>query len=123
VIVATAHDAACLFGPRLADSGRETLAVAYLQDEQRLAELIFVRGSPETVELPLRRIFADALRLNAVALILAHNHPSGAPEPSAEDVEATQILGSIADRLGIRLLDHLIFAGARTCSLRGLGLL
>lgn len=99
------------------------LAIAYLQDGQRLAEFILVAGSPETVELPLRRIFADALRLDAVGLILAHNHPSGDPQPSREDVEATRILAATGDRLGIRLIDHLIFAGARTCSLRGLGLL
>ena len=98
------------------------LAVAYLQDGQRLAEVILVSGAAETVGLPLRRIFADALRLDAVALILAHNHPSGDPQPSREDIEATRILAATGDRLGIRLIDHLIFAGERSCSLRGLGL-
>lgn len=122
VIVATARDAARLLGPRLAGKSREMLAVAYLQHEQRLAEFILVPGAPETVELPLRRIFADALRLDATALILAHNHPSGDPQPSREDIEATRILASTGDRLGVRLVDHLIFAGARTCSLRALGL-
>jgi DNA repair protein RadC len=123
VILATAHDAERLFGPRFAESSRERLAVAYLQDGQRLAEFILVAGSPETVELPLRRIFADALRLDALGLILAHNHPSGDPQPSREDIEATRILAATADRLGIRLVDHLIFAGARIGSMRGLGLL
>ncbi len=123
MIVATAQDAARLFGPRLAEADGETVAVAYLLDGQRFAALMIVAGSPETIDLPMRRIFAEALRLDAAALILAHNHPSGDPRPSREDIEATRILASIGDRLGIRLLDHLIFAGARTGSLRGLGLL
>jgi DNA repair protein RadC len=56
-----------------------------------------------------REVFADALTDRAAALIVAHNHPSGNVEPSAEDREVTARLKSAGDMLGVRLLDHVIF--------------
>ena len=124
MIVATAQDAARLFGPCFAACDGERLAVAYLGEGQELIELGTIgRGAPDMVDLPMRLIFADALRLDAIGLMIAHNHPSGDPQPSRADVEATRALATIAAGLGIRLHDHLIFAGAETSSLRRLGLL
>ena len=125
MIIATAQDAALLFGPAFADAAEgETLAVAYLDDERRLLELVVLPAEAASeVELPMRQILSDGLRLGATGIIVAHNHPSGDPQPSREDIEATRELAETAARLGVRLLDHLIFAGGETCSLREMGLL
>ena len=100
------------------------IAVAHLDAGRRLIELVVVEPTAAgEAELPLRRILEDALRLGSAGILLAHNHPSGDAQPSWDDVESTRELAATADRLGIRLHDHLIFAGEETCSLRALGLL
>lgn len=73
--------------------------------------------------LPLRAIIAAALELGSRGLIVAHNHPDGDPRPSDADLEATRRLAETAGTLGIRLHDHLIFAGGQCRSFRQLGLL
>lgn len=125
MIIANAQDAAELFGPCFADAaGGETLAVAHLDAGRRLIDLVVIEaGSESHVDLPVRRIVEDALRLGAAGLIVGHNHPSGDAQPSWDDVEATRELAETAARLGIRLHDHLIFAGEDISSLRSLGLL
>jgi DNA repair protein RadC len=124
VIVATARDAASLFAPCFAAADGEAIAVAHLDAGRRLIELVVVEPTAAgEAELPLRRILEDALRLGSAGLLLAHNHPSGEAQPSWDDIESTRELAGTAARLGIRLHDHLIFAGGETCSLRALGLL
>jgi DNA repair protein RadC len=126
VIVATARDAAELFGPTFAEAGGEgeTLAVAHLDEERRLIEIVVIPpAAAYHVDLPVRRVIEDALRLGASGIVIAHNHPSGDAQPSWDDVESTRELADTAARLGIRLHDHLIFAGGELCSLRALGLL
>jgi DNA repair protein RadC len=126
VIVATAQDAAALFRPCFAEASGEveTLAVAYLDEARRLIELLVLPPEgPSHIDLPVRRIVEDALRLGARGLVVAHNHPSGDAQPSWDDVEATRELAETAARLGIRLHDHLIFAGEETASLRAMGLI
>jgi DNA repair protein RadC len=68
-------------------------------------------------------LLRDAIRVNATAVILAHNHPSSDPTPSPEDVQVTRSLRQAAGLLGIDLLDHLIICPGRWVSLkeRGLG--
>lgn len=122
MIVATAQDAAALFAPCFAASATETLAVAHLDAEGRLIELI-VADAFDHAAFRTRIILEDALRLGAERLVVAHNHPGGDAQPSEEDLEATRELADTASRLGIRLLDHLIFAGEETSSLREQGLL
>jgi DNA repair protein RadC len=55
-----------------------------------------------------REVFKPAILANAAAIILGHNHPSGEPTPSREDVELTKRLKEGAELLGIRLLDHIV---------------
>jgi DNA repair protein RadC len=127
VIVATARDAAELFRSCFAegDAETETLAAAYLDEGRRLIEVavVPVEAGAAHVELPVRRILEDALRLGAKGILIAHNHPSGDAQPSREDIESTRELAETAARLGMRLHDHLIFAGEETASLRSMGLL
>ncbi len=72
------------------------------------------------VVLP-REIYGPAVRLGAGAVIVAHNHPSGDPEPSAQDITLTERLASAGELLGIPLLDHLVCGEKSFVSLRARG--
>ena len=122
--VATARAAADLLAPRFAGAKGEKLAVLHLdEDRSVLAIDDFDAAGPDLVALPLREIFRRALTLDARGLVIAHNHPSGDPRPSAVDEQATRRLAATAEALGIRLHDHLIFADEECTSFRALGLL
>jgi DNA repair protein RadC len=124
MIIVTARDAADLFEPFFAKAPQEKVVVAYLGEGQRvLATGQYPGGGKDEVGLPVRAIIGEALRLDAEAILLAHNHPSGDPQPSKADIAATRELAATAASLGIRLYDHLIFAKGECRSLRGLGLL
>ena len=66
------------------------------------------RGTLTTSLVHPREVFGSALRMSAAAVIVAHNHPSGDPEPSVEDIEVTRRLRDAGKLLGVPLLDHLI---------------
>ncbi|HEX8442238.1 MAG TPA: JAB domain-containing protein [Allosphingosinicella sp.] len=122
--IGTARDAANLLAPTFAGAARERLAVLYLGSDGTVLCVSETRlGGEVSIDLPLRAIIAEALRLNATGLILAHNHPSGDPMPSAADQAATGTLIRVAGELGIQIHDHLIFAGGECRSFRALGLL
>lgn len=124
MIVGTARDAADLLEPLFAEARGEKLAILLLDAERRLIALDqHPLGSEQSIVLPMRQIIESALRSGAAGLILAHNHPSGDPQPSASDVEATRRLFETAAALGIRLHDHLIFADGTCRSFRELGLI
>jgi DNA repair protein RadC len=123
-IIDSIEAAAALFGPALAAARDEQLHVAHLDASNRLLA-VSTRAGPEErrVELAIRSIIADALRLDSAAIIVAHNHPSGDTKPTAADREATRTLLQVTRPLGIVLRDHLIFAGERILSFREEGLL
>jgi DNA repair protein RadC len=81
------------------------------------------RGSLNAVDMRISEIFRDAVRSNAAAIIVAHNHPSGDPTPSAEDISATRALTQAGKLLSIELLDHIIIVhnGYTSLKERGLG--
>jgi len=70
-----------------------------------------------------REVFQFALKDNAAAIIVAHNHPSGNTDPSSEDLDITQRLAKAGELMGIPILDHLIFAKKSYSSLVSLGLM
>ena len=67
-------------------------------------------------------IFKPAIRRNAAAVIVTHNHPSGDPTPSPEDVALTRAIVQAGKLLDIDVLDHLVIAGGRYVSLKEKGL-
>lgn len=81
------------------------------------------RGTVDHVPVYPREVVKRALELNATALILVHNHPSGDPTPSGADIEMTEQIQQAADTLGIILHDHLIIGKSRELSFRSEGLL
>ena len=124
MIVGTAREAADLLEPLFAEAASEKLAVLFLDARRRvIGKEEWPIGSAEAVDLPVRDIADAALRLGCEGLIVAHNHPSGDAQPSRADIEATRRLADTAAHLGIRLHDHLIFAGGNCSSFRQLGLL
>jgi DNA repair protein RadC len=122
-VIRTAADAAAIAEPLLAGAEGEKIVVLHLSRERRVIAVADYAGEAAHVELPMRRIVEEALRLGSEGLVVAHNHPSGDPEPSEADLMATRELAATARSLGIALHDHLIFAGGEWRSLRQMGLL
>jgi DNA repair protein RadC len=81
------------------------------------------RGTVDHVPVYPREVVKRALELNASALILVHNHPSGDPTPSKADIEMTKEVRDAGKRLGIALHDHVIIAKGGHTSFKTLGLL
>ena len=93
----------------LQDKEHEVFAVLFLDNQHRLLVLEeLFRGSVNTASVYPRELVKRALALNAAALILAHNHPSGHPEPSDADRLLTKNLIQALALIDVRVLDHLI---------------
>ena len=76
------------------------------------------RGSVHTAVVRIGELFRDALRQNAPAIILVHNHPSGDPTPSAEDIAMTKQAIEAGELLDVDVLDHVILAQGRFESMK-----
>ena len=81
------------------------------------------RGTIDGTSVYPREVVKEALAINAAAVILAHNHPSGVAEPSQADERITRRLKSALDLVDIRLLDHLIIGDGKATSLASRGLI
>ena len=80
-------------------------------------------GSLDTSIVHPREVFKAAMLNNASGIICLHNHPSGDPEPSREDIEVTRRLVNAGSILGIRVLDHIIIGDGRYISLKEQGMM
>ncbi|MFZ8940540.1 MAG: RadC family protein [Gemmobacter sp.] len=108
----------------LAHRETEEFRVLYLDRKNVLiADEAQARGTVDHVPVYPREVVKRALEINASALILVHNHPSGDPTPSAADIEMTLRIRDAAEVLGIVLHDHLIIGKAREVSLKAGGYL
>jgi DNA repair protein RadC len=117
-------DAAALVLPEMSALEQEHLRVILLDTRNRVLEIAGVyQGSLNSAQVRIGEIFRPAIRRNAAALIVTHNHPSGDPTPSPDDVTVTRAIVQAGKLLDIQALDHLIVAGGRFISLkeRGLG--
>ena len=103
---------------------REHVRVLFLDTKHQLIRDETVSsGTVTSADLHPREIMRRALELGATSLILAHNHPSGSPEPSRADIKITQAVIEAGQTLQISVLDHLIVARHGYSSMRGLGLM
>ena len=108
----------------LRDRKREMFLVVLLDARHRiLREEIVSEGSLTSSIVHPREVFLPAVRESAGAVVLVHNHPSGDPQPSEEDIAVTRRLVSAAELLGIRVLDHVIVGDGRYASFREQGLM
>ena len=123
--IRVASEAAPLLAQYIGETDREVFAVALLTVRHRVLGLHTVSVGCLTSSLVHpREVFKPAILAGCAALLLTHNHPSGAPEPSAEDIALTRRLASGGQLLGIEVLDHLILGEAgRFVSLRERGIL
>jgi DNA repair protein RadC len=102
----------------------EVFTVIFLDAQHRLIALKeMFRGTVTQTSVYPREVVKESLALNAAAVILAHNHPSGAAEPSRADEFLTQTLKSALALVDVRVLDHLVVAGADVTSFAERGLL
>jgi DNA repair protein RadC len=102
----------------------EQLRVLYLNTRNCLLfDETVVEGSINIAPIYPREIVRRSLEVGATALILAHNHPSGDPRPSSEDIRVTRLVAAAAEALDIRLHDHVIVARSGWTSLRAAGYL
>ncbi len=101
----------------------ETVRLLFLDAKNALiADEVQQSGTVDHTPLYPREVMKRALELGASALILVHNHPSGDPTPSRDDIELTKTLAQIGASLGVTLHDHLIVADDNHVSLKALGL-
>lgn len=108
----------------MAHRGTEQFRVLFLDRKNRLiADEAMGSGTVDHVPVYPREVLKRALEVNASALILVHNHPSGDPEPSQADIAMTGQIGTAAQALGITIHDHLIIGRQGETSFRALGLL
>lgn len=116
--------AAAVLRPHLVDKQKEHFVALLLDNRHRLIRMSPIAvGSLSATLVHPREVFKDAIAASAAAMIVAHNHPSGDPDPSEHDVQLTQRLAQAGALLGIELLDHLILGTNGTVSLRSLGLI
>ena len=109
---------------RLGSVEHEIFACIFLDAQNRIIEYVeLFRGTVTQTAVYPREVVKEALRRNAVALILVHNHPSGIGEPSRADEHLTQTLKDALALVDVRVLDHLIVGGTGLTSLAERGLL
>ena len=102
----------------------ERVRVLYLNARNMLIrDELASEGSIDQSAIYVREVVRRALELGASALILVHNHPSGSPEPSRQDIAVTREIAEAAAKLGIALHDHIIIGGSDYRSFRAMGLL
>lgn len=124
-LMSSPADCAAILLPLLQDKDQEYLYVLNLNTRNRLIgqPIQIYHGSLNTSLIRVSEVFRDAIRLNAASIIVAHNHPSGDPSPSPEDVAVTRMLIEAGKLLDIEMLDHIVCGGQqRFVSLKDRGL-
>ncbi|HYW55773.1 MAG TPA: DNA repair protein RadC [Polaromonas sp.] len=109
---------------RLSALEHEIFAVLHLDAQNRVLEYVeMFRGTVSQTSVYPREVVKESLARNSAAVILVHNHPSGAAQPSRADEALTQTLKAALSLVDVRVLDHLIVAGADVVSFAEMGLL
>lgn len=117
-VLSSPEAAARALAPHFAHLDREVVKVALLSRKHRLLGLTDVyAGNVAGTSVRIGELFTEALRRNAPAIIVAHNHPSGDPTPSTEDVRCTKDAVAAGRLLGVDVLDHFVFGAGRWVSI------
>ncbi len=112
------------FHEQLRDKKQETFLVVLLDNKNRIIKDTRVStGSLSQSIVHPREVFNPAIRESAAAVVFVHNHPSGDPVPSSEDIELTQRLKEVSQVVGIKILDHVIIGNGCYTSFKDEGLL
>ena len=122
--IETSEAAAALIRPSLEGKKKEHFVALLLDNRHGVIRLSSISvGSLSASLVHPRELFAEAIAASAAALIIAHNHPSGDPEPSEHDLTLTTRLVRAGELLGIEVLDHLIIGARETVSLKARGVI
>lgn len=121
-VIKSPEDAAAYLMTDMSSLVQEHFVVLFLnvKNEVLHKQTIFIGSLNSSIVHP-REIFREAVKRSAASIICAHNHPSGNPSPSPEDIEVTQRLVEAGSIIGIELLDHLIIGDHRFISLKEKG--
>ncbi|HUI25106.1 MAG TPA: DNA repair protein RadC [Candidatus Kryptonia bacterium] len=111
------HDVYAHFRERLASERREHFYAVLLDNKHRkIKDVPVSQGSLTSSIVHPRDVFSPVVRESAAAVIFVHNHPSGDPTPSKEDIEITRRLREVGDLVGVRVLDHIVIGKGRYVS-------
>lgn len=124
VQVTCPSDVADVYGPLLRDRTKEIFKVVHLNTANVIiGDYVVSEGGLSSSVVEPRAVFEQAILEDAAAVICLHNHPSGNPEPSREDIRITRQLAEAGETMGIPVHDHLIIAGTDHTSLAERGIL
>ena len=124
VQVTSPGDVAAVYGPLMRDLKKEIFKVVFLNTANMIVgDYTVSEGGLAASIVEPRAVFQQAILENAAAIICLHNHPSGNPEPSREDIRITRQLVEAGKLMGVPVHDHLIIAGAGYTSLAERGLM
>ena len=122
--IRTPEDVAALLMPRFRYETRESFVAVLLSTKNHVLKTAVISvGSLNASIVHPRELFREAINASAAAVIVAHNHPSGDPTPSRDDIQLTRAIADAAKPLGIQLHDHLVIARTGHVSLRAQGLI
>ena len=122
--ISSSEDVAVYYSAQLKYTQRECLILLVLDSKNRvLSEDVLSVGTIDSSIADPREIYLKALKKNGVAIILLHNHPSGDPTPSREDILTTERIAKAGNLLGIHLKDHIILGQEAYISLNAEGYL
>ena len=121
-VIRCSEDVANYYMPELRHKKKEYLKALLLntKGEVEFSETISVGELSNTTVHP-REVFNPAIKKSAAAIIIVHNHPSGDPTPSDDDIKTTKRLISVGEIIGIKLLDHIIIGDDKYVSLKSIG--
>jgi DNA repair protein RadC len=123
-VIRSPSDTEAFLQARLRHLGHEVFCCLFLDNRHRVLRFDeLFRGTIDGTSVYPREVVKEALAVNAAAVILAHNHPSGVAEPSQADERITKRLKSALELVDIRLLDHLVIGDGRATSLAARGML
>lgn len=110
IVIRQAADVAGLLQPMMQEYRQEVVKAVFLNTKHEVIRIkdVFMGGLSSSMVHP-RELFAEGILSGAAAVIVCHNHPSGDPAPSLQDIETTKRLISAGELLGIPVLDHLVF--------------
>ncbi|MCH8939778.1 MAG: DNA repair protein RadC [Chloroflexi bacterium] len=121
-VISSPQDVANLLTPEMGLLSQESLRVLLLNTRNQVLSVSEVyRGNVNTAVIRAAEVFRDAVKENCPSVIVVHNHPSGDPTPSTDDINVTSQLQQAAKLLDIELLDHIILAQSGFVSLKELG--
>ncbi len=122
--IGSPHDVYSLLGPEMSQLAQEQLRVLLLDNHNKvIGQRVIYQGNVNSSMVRAAEVLRPAVIEAVPAVIISHNHPSGDPDPSPNDVMITRKLKQAADLLDIDLLDHIVIGGKRHVSLKDRGLM